>query len=868
MRTLTLPRLPDDGRDYQLTVAPSGLLCLLISDPAADASSCVFQFGAGSHDEPAQLPGLAHLLEHMLFMGSADYPHAGSFPRLVSEWAGRFNASTGPERTRYHFSVSPAGLEPCLAQLTDMLVAPLFAPEAVAAERQVIDAEFHTRLADAALHEQAALSQAFHPDHPLSRFSAGNQRSLAGSPQALTQALREFHAQFYRAASGCVLIHAPLPLCQLQFLAEQAAARFPAGAPAPRSSAIPLFDRSRLPGWLRWRSPGHKQSHLLFFALEGMHNKEGAQALRWLCEWLTSPAPAGGLGWLRARGLAAQLQASTQRYAGETTLLRIEIEPLEGTSEHPALLEALFSWLAALRATPTHRWPQTVRQQLADRAFTAGPQGEPLRWLTALAERVLFEPPEQILESAGRWAGIDDRSWHDLLKQLDPARLLLATSQPDSTGLPQQARWTATPFAYSPLRWQPVAAASGPLEEAHWPVWSVTPAERAHSLTSLVTVPGLRDIPAPVSTGTDPEQGMATTRFAWCWPADQLDRQQRDRVQALWALQLEPLANWMSASGISIGWQDTAGMISLELQGPAEALLIGATAALTALNQQPHASLQRLVEHRCQAVARERSHALPAYRLLDELDVFLKGDLQRPGHTGDTLQTSTADIAWLYPETWGLEQRAPIISALQQSTLRSARPFEWAPPAAQRLEQGTETLETECRHADRAQVLYCQAAADGVVERACWQLLHQLISASFFDQLRTRQQLGYWVVARYHEVAGVPGLILLVQSPTHDHEQIAAAMAKWLEEEQARLAALPFGQVQSQAKRLANHLQAQTRTLPGQIEQKWAQALDLPAATMAAQCGVLEQLSAEQWLQTQRDWLLSSRRLRLISRCV
>ena len=63
MHILEPPRLPDDGRSYQLFRAASGLLCLLISDPAADAASCVVQFGVGSHDEPAHLPGLAHLLE-------------------------------------------------------------------------------------------------------------------------------------------------------------------------------------------------------------------------------------------------------------------------------------------------------------------------------------------------------------------------------------------------------------------------------------------------------------------------------------------------------------------------------------------------------------------------------------------------------------------------------------------------------------------------------------------------------------------------------------------------------------------------------------------------------------------------------------
>lgn len=865
MRALKLPRTPSDGRDYQLTVAPTGLLCLLVSDPAADAASGVFQFNVGSHDEPSQLPGLAHLLEHMLFMGSTDYPEAGSFPRLVSEWSGRFNASTGPERTRFHFSVNPAGLEACLAQLTNMLAAPTFSPAAVEAERLVIEAEFHTRMADARLHEQAALAECFHPAHPLSRFSAGNLQSLALDPPSLAQALRQFHGEFYRAGNGCLLIHAPAPMDQLCLLAEQAARQLPTGTAAPRTASAPLFDQSKLPGLLRWETPGHKQSGLLVFALDGLDTEEGACALRWLCEWLASPAPAGGLGWLRARGQAAELQVTTQRYAGGRTLLRIEIEPLEEASDHSALLDAFFSWLSALRATPIWQWPQTARQQLADQAFTAGAQGDPVRWLTALAERVLYEPPEQILESTGRWAGLDEETWLALLDQLQPARVLLACSQQDSDGLPQQARWTATRFAYDPLRCQQSPAVSAALTKTEWPVWSVTTQEQSHPEGTATPIPGLQEVPTPAIPETAGGQGTDTTRFAWCWPAGQINRQQRDRMKALWSLQLEPLDNWMNASGISAQWRDMAGLISLELQGPAQPLQLGAAAVLATLNKQPDASLQRLAERRYQFVLRERSHALPAYRLLDELDIFLESDTCSAAAANSEPPPQPPQIAWLYPETWKPEQRESIVSALRPA-LQDDGPFRWQPAEARRLGQGTAIIEAAVKHADRAQLLYCQAADDDVINRACWQLLHQHISASFFDQLRTRQQLGYWVVARYHEVAGLPGIMLLVQSPSHDHEQIAAAISKWLEDEQMRLAALPFAQVQDQARRLANHLRIQTNTVPGQIEHAWAQALRLPAATVAAQCSALEQISAEQWQQTQRDWLDQPRHLRLLSR--
>ena len=861
MHILEPPRLPDDGRSYQLCRAASELLCLLISDPAADAASCVVQFAVGSHDEPEDLPGLAHLLEHMLFMGSAGYPQAGSFPQLVSEWSGRFNASTAAERTRYHFSVNPAGLGACLTQLTDMLAAPLFAPEAVAAERQVIDAEFHTRLADDALHEQAALGQMFNPSHPLSRFSAGNLASLNLEPTALAQALRQFHEKHYRAANGCLLLHAALPMDQLELLANELDARLPIGKSASRASTGPLFSPQRLPGLLRWQNRGKQEQWLLLFALDDAHTAEDSKALRWLCEWLASPAPAGGLGWLRAQGLAAQLNVRTQRYTGQQTLLRIEVEPLLAASDYPALLGGFFSWLAALRATPISDWPQDARQQLADQAFFNGPQGEPLRWLTALAERTLYELPEQILESTGQWAHSCEQAWHRLLQQIQPERVLLAQSQSDSTNLPQRTAWTDTRFASSQLRWQPAAGDGNALAEAGWPIWAVSSPEIGRR--SVTAMPGLHMIPSPKAPTAG--QGMETTRFAWCWPEGQLGRHQRDRLKALWSLQLEPLDNWANASGLSLHWHDEAGLISLELQGPDKALWVGAAAALAALAQPPDLSLQRLAEHRYQKSLNERTHTLPAYRLLDELEVLLSPITSQPRDAADAAQPSAAQVVWLHPQPWQSEQLEPIAASLQSLCPRVTQPFHWQLPAVRRVEEGTKTIPVDCQHADRAQILYCQARTSGISERACWQLLQQHISASFFDQLRTRQQLGYWVVARYHEVAGTPGLMLLVQSPTHDHEQIETAITTWLKGEQERLAGLPFEQVQSQAQRLATHLRAQSSTPSGQLELHWARGLGLPGATIHEQCIALEQLSQAMWQETLQDWLEQPRRLHLFS---
>lgn len=59
----------------------------------------------GCFSDPPELEGLAHFLEHMVFMGSAKYPDENGFDKLMSKNGGSSNASTDCERTKFYFEV-------------------------------------------------------------------------------------------------------------------------------------------------------------------------------------------------------------------------------------------------------------------------------------------------------------------------------------------------------------------------------------------------------------------------------------------------------------------------------------------------------------------------------------------------------------------------------------------------------------------------------------------------------------------------------------------------------------------------------------------------------------------------------------------
>ena len=65
-------------------------------------------------DDPADREGMAHFLEHMLFLGTAKYPEANAYGNFMQSNGGYNNAYTSLTDTNYHFEVSNEGFEETL----------------------------------------------------------------------------------------------------------------------------------------------------------------------------------------------------------------------------------------------------------------------------------------------------------------------------------------------------------------------------------------------------------------------------------------------------------------------------------------------------------------------------------------------------------------------------------------------------------------------------------------------------------------------------------------------------------------------------------------------------------------------------------
>ena len=152
---------------------------LIISDPKTDFSACAFRVDVGSFEESSEYLGLAHFLEHMLFLGSKKYPESDEYENFFNKYGGYSNAWTSDNYTTYNFEISDhSQFYKALDMTTEFFVSPLFTEKYVEKELNAVDSEFKMNQQEDNWRYWAILGQICNPNSLFSRFSMGNRETL------------------------------------------------------------------------------------------------------------------------------------------------------------------------------------------------------------------------------------------------------------------------------------------------------------------------------------------------------------------------------------------------------------------------------------------------------------------------------------------------------------------------------------------------------------------------------------------------------------------------------------------------------------------------------------------------------------------
>lgn len=121
-QTIIPEKSPNDERTYEALELPNRLKLLLVHDPRAEKGACSVSVGVGSLKDGERSLGLAHFLEHMLFMGSRKFPRHNEYSEFISLNSGMDNAWTSDEETNYYFEVANSTFFEGVERLADFFI--------------------------------------------------------------------------------------------------------------------------------------------------------------------------------------------------------------------------------------------------------------------------------------------------------------------------------------------------------------------------------------------------------------------------------------------------------------------------------------------------------------------------------------------------------------------------------------------------------------------------------------------------------------------------------------------------------------------------------------------------------------------------
>ncbi|CAH9135246.1 unnamed protein product [Cuscuta epithymum] len=367
----------------------------------AAAAMCV---GMGSFSDPYDAQGLAHFLEHMLFMGSTEFPDENEYDSYLSKHGGSSNAYTETEHTCYHFDVKGEFFYGALKRFSQFFVSPLVKTEAMEREVLAVDSEFNQVLQNDLCRLQQLQCHTSAPDHPFNRFCWGNKKSLADAMEKgvnlREQIFKLYNDNYYGKKMKLVIIGGEtLDVLESWVLELFSTVKGGSVVESGESLEYPIWK----PGKLYWLE-AVKDVHILdlSWTLPTLQKEYRKKAEDYLAHLLGHEGRGSLLFFLKTRGWVTSISAGVE----EDGMHRSSLAYIFGMSIHltDSGLEKIFDvigfvyqYLKLLRQVSPQQWIFNELQSIGYMEFRFIEEEPQDEYAAELAENLLVYPPEHVV---------------------------------------------------------------------------------------------------------------------------------------------------------------------------------------------------------------------------------------------------------------------------------------------------------------------------------------------------------------------------------------------------------------------------------------------------------------------------------------
>jgi len=858
---------PNDDNQYRYLELDNGLRAILVSDPEADKAAASLNVAVGSGDDPKEREGLAHFLEHMLFLGTEKYPEPGEYQQFIKSHGGRHNAFTAFQDTNYFFDVQAQFLGPALDRFAQQFSAPLFTPELVDRERNAVHSEFSAKQKEDGRRFYSVKKAVANPDHAFSHFAVGNLSTLENTEEnPLRPDLIRFWEDHYSANLMTLSVYGPQSLDELEAMVRPRFTAIENRNLKQKKHEQPLFRADELPAKVTADAIKDVRRLTLTFPIPSQEENYRTKPASYIANLLGHEGPGSLFDVLKRAGLADSLSAGLGMDTGENATLEISMALTpEGLERQDEILPLVFDYIERIRASGIGEDRFREMQQLATIDFRFREQGEPLHEAMRLAGQLQDYPAEDILSAPWLMERYAPEQYRDILDRLTPENMMVFVLDPEpELREPNTTEWYDAEWQMTQLSPQAIAA-NAPEQLA---TQLALPESNPFVPENLEMVAG-NTMPHPIQLGNGDhlETWFARdTRFgtpkanvfvSLRTPAARASA----RSTVLTRLLVDAVNSNLNASAYA------AKLAGLDYSVYPH--LRGITIRVGGYNDKLHTLLNRILLQVADPKLTEQRFGIARQNLIDNL---LNQAKDRPvEQTSEFIQTALIEGAWSTEEKLAAAREVtldelrsfsrnllsdvdPVMLAhgnvTEASALNLARQVEaivlrdsrFADVPRSQVRQLPE-METDVSlavdHPDTGYTLYMQGNNTSFDERARYRLLGQIISSPFYEEIRTNRQLGYIVYATPFEMLETPALGFVVQSPSASQNEIDQAVREFSDGFEGVLSGLTDERLDREKQAVISKLLEQDRQL-GDISSRYWREIDRGVATFDSR----EQLAA------------------------
>uniref|UniRef100_A0A3B4C7I2 Nardilysin a (N-arginine dibasic convertase) n=1 Tax=Pygocentrus nattereri TaxID=42514 RepID=A0A3B4C7I2_PYGNA len=435
------------------------------SEKQSAAALCI---AVGSFSDPDDLPGLAHFLEHMVFMGSVKYPSENGFDAFLKKHGGSDNASTDCERTIFQFDVQRKHFKEALDRWAQFFICPLMIKDAIEREVEAVDSEYQLAKPSDSHRKEMLFGSLAKPNHPMSKFCWGNAQTLKTEPKNkkinVYERLREFWKRHYSAHYMTLAVQSKEKLDTLEQWVREIFSEVPNnGLPKPDFSDLldpfdtPVFNKL-------YRVVPVRKVHALTitWALPPQEKHYRVKPLHYIA-WLIGHEGAGSiLSLLRKKCWAVALFGGNSETGFDQnstySIFSISITLTdEGFHNFYQVAHLVFQYLRMLQTLgPQQRIYEEI-QKIEENEFHYQEQTDPIEYVEDVCENMQLFPKEDFLTGDQLMFEFKPEVISAALNLLIPDKANLLLLSPEHEGkCPLKEKWFGTQYSVEDVEpeWQ------------------------------------------------------------------------------------------------------------------------------------------------------------------------------------------------------------------------------------------------------------------------------------------------------------------------------------------------------------------------------------------------------------------------------